>query len=126
MKILYHHIYEYKKGLRSLVLHTLASEYLHEAECRLKRNDISYIVHRVNETKANIFFGDRNCVAVVASFGEKSLYDLTPEEDFILGIMLGYSRIEQCRRYIKRSRLDSSERNRATIHGTVALRSVSA
>jgi hypothetical protein len=124
MKILCHHIYEYKKGLRSLVLHTLASEYLYEAECRLKRNNISYIVHWVNETKVNIFFGDRNCVAVVASFGNKPLHALTPEEDFILGTMLGYSRIEQCRRYLKRSRLDLSDTNRATVHCTVALKSV--
>ncbi|WP_319559372.1 DUF2023 family protein [Marispirochaeta sp.] len=126
MKILCHHIYEYKKGLRSLVLHTLATEYLREAELRLKRNNIPYIIRQVNETKVNIFFGDRSCVAVVASFGDKPLNALTSEEDFILGIMLGYSRIEQCRRYLKRSRLNPYAANRATVHDTVALRSVSA
>ncbi len=109
MKILCHHIYEYKKGLRSLVLHTLSTDLLREAEHRLKRNNIAYIFHSVSDSKLNVFFGDPNCVAVVARFGEKPLNELTPEEDFILGVMLGYSRIEQCRRYLKRSGLNVSE-----------------
>jgi len=33
-----------------------------------------------------------------------SLSDLTDEEDFILGTMLGYDRVKQCERYLKRKR----------------------
>ena len=34
----------------------------------------------------------------------RSLSDLTDEEDFILGVMLGYDRLKQCERYLKRKR----------------------
>lgn len=33
--------------------------------------------------------------------GDKHLSDYTPEEDFILGTMLGYDRVQQCDRYLK-------------------------
>ncbi|NCN68902.1 MAG: DUF2023 family protein [Candidatus Altiarchaeum hamiconexum] len=96
-----HHIYEYKKGLRNLVLHTTNLSDLSYMEEILKRKQISYIAHRINETRANIFFGDRICLDVVKSFGRYNLRMLTPEEDFILGIMLGYSRDQECLRYIQ-------------------------
>ncbi len=102
MKVLSHHIYEYKKGLRNLVLHTMSSSYRHVAEKELKRNGIDYIVNEVNERKINIFFGSKACVEVVKEFGKRSLTDLTPEEDFILGIMLGYDRLRQCDRFLSR------------------------
>lgn len=37
MRVLAHHIYEYEKGLRSLVLHTLPSAMEDEAVERLRR-----------------------------------------------------------------------------------------
>ena len=33
-----------------------------------------------------------------------SLSNLTDEEDFILGTMLGYDRVKQCERYLRRKR----------------------
>ena len=39
---------------------------------------------------------------MVACIGKASLSDYTPEEDFILGTMLGYSRLQQCSRYLTR------------------------
>lgn len=102
MKVLVHHVYEYRKGLRSLVLHTIGSEHEADAVKKLNANDIDYIIHEVDGKKINIFFGARECVEIIRSFGHKKLNDFTDEEDFILGIMLGYSRLEQCRRYIKR------------------------
>ncbi len=104
MKILCHHIYEYKKGLRNLVLCTLRSNLMDIAIDRLEKGKIAYLVQAVNENKINIFFGNKECVDIVASFGEKPLTDFSDEEDFILGIMLGYSRLEQCKRYNKRKR----------------------
>lgn len=102
MKILCHHIYEYKKGLRNLVLHTLSADQRYLAEEKLVKNNIPYIIREVNKNKINIFFGAKECVDVIESFEDKCLSEFTHEEDFILGIMLGYSRIEQCKRYIKR------------------------
>lgn len=103
MKVLLHHIYEYKKGLRNLVLHTLSSKYQKEAENILKRQNIKHITQNVTANKINIFFGTEHCVEIIESFGDKPLYDYTPEEDFILGTMLGYDQIQQCKRYIKKT-----------------------
>lgn len=104
MKVLCHHIYEYKKGLRSLVLHTMDISMRREAELRLQRAGVSYLIHPVNGRNINIFFGEEACVSVVRSFGEKGLNAFTPEEDFILGIMLGYDRLQQCQRYLSKHR----------------------
>lgn len=104
MRILCHHIYEYKKGLRNLVLHTLPIELLNKAEEKLKRNDITYVIRKVNANKINIFFGAKECVSIISCFGNKPLNEFTHEEDFILGIMLGYNRLEQCKRYIQRAK----------------------
>ena len=102
MKIFCHHIYEYKKGLRNLVLCTLHTEHLKSAIARLERNRIAYLVRHVSDKKVNVFFGLRECVDIVRGFGDKPLNTFTDEEDFILGIMLGYGRVKQCRRYLKR------------------------
>lgn len=100
MKVLMHHIYEYKKGIRNLVLHTLDSKYRAEAETRLQHQHIDYLIQEVTKNKINIFFGNKECVEVVRSFGSKKLNYFSAEEDFILGIMLGYDRVKQCSRYI--------------------------
>ena len=96
-----HHIYEYKKGLRSLILTTEKSSNKDYIEYRLKKEKIPYIIQPVNEKIINIFFGNKNCVDVVKTF-KKPLNKLTDEQDFMLGIMLGYDKILQCKRYLKR------------------------
>jgi len=103
MRVLAHHIYEYEKGLRSLVLHTLPSSMEAEAVERIQRRNICFHVERVSESRINIFLGDPACVDVVRLICRKPLDTLSPEEDFMLGIMLGYSRLGQCRRYIERT-----------------------
>lgn len=103
MKVLCHHIYEYKKGLRNLVLHTMSCNDIKEAEEKLFRHDIAYFIQYVTPHKANIFFGKAQCVQIIQSFCNKSLTHFTNEEDFILGIMLGYDRMQQCERYINRT-----------------------
>lgn len=102
LQILLHHVYEYKKGLRNLVLHTLSADnepLVHEL---LQRKSISYLLHAVNGHKINVFFGHPACVDIIKSFGNKPLYDYSDEEDFILGTMLGYDGIQQCDRYLQR------------------------
>lgn len=105
MEVLGHHIYEYKKGLRSLVLHTMRAQDYQQAKEVLERKQIEHLIYWVNERKFNVFFGKRECIEVLKSFGKQNLNDFTDEEDFILGTMLGYDRIQQCQRLLKRKRL---------------------
>ena len=50
----------------------------------------------------NLYFGNRQCLKAVATFIHKPLNELSPEEDFMLGAMLGYDIVGQCERYCKR------------------------
>ena len=100
MQVFSHHLYEYKKGLRSLILHTAKTELKSLFVKKLERNDISYFIQDIDDSKFNIFFGDENCVNVVSRF-DVPLNKLSDEQDFILGIMLGYDRILQCKRYLQ-------------------------
>lgn len=102
MQVLLHHIYEYKKGLRSLVLHTMSAEEQIKTEELLSRKGIPYVFQYVNEKKINVFFGKKQCIQIIEKFSKKSLSKFSDEEDFILGIMLGYDRTQQCERYLKR------------------------
>lgn len=111
MKVFLHHIYEYKKGLRNLVLHTLDASLREQAENKLNKLNIHYFIREVTPSKINIFFGARECVDVIKQFGDKQLNLFTPEEDFILGIMLGYDRLQQCQRYVHMSLLKKSKVN---------------
>lgn len=101
IQVLQHHIYEYKKGIRNMVLHTMKSTEKEKAIFFLQIKEIDFWISEVNETKINIFFGNPECVKIVKSFKANSLNELTPEHDFMLGIMLGYSREQQYSRYLK-------------------------
>lgn len=105
MSIFDHHIYEYEKGLRNLILYTENVNEKDTIEKKLRVRNISYYIQPVNNTKINIFFGDSVCIEVVKQLKIKSLSGLTKEQDFILGIMLGYDRLKQCNRYLKRKKL---------------------
>lgn len=100
LQILVHHIYEYKKGVRNMVLHTMCTNELKEAEQILISRGICFFTMEVNSQKVNIFFGNPDCVEVIRSFGDISLSHYSPEQDFILGIMLGYKSDLQCKRYL--------------------------
>ena len=106
MKVLNHHIYEYKRGLRNLILRTTKKSDKDSIEKRLQDENIDYLITKVNDSKINVFFGHQLCIEVVKSFEITSLNKLTDEQDFILGIMLGYDRLKQCNRYLKR-KIDS-------------------
>lgn len=106
-----HHIQEYKKGLRALVLYTTKASNRDAIEKRLKREMIDYYIQKVNGTKINVFFGNSICVAVIKQMNITSLSNLTDEEDFILGTMLGYDRVKQCERYLRRKRNGRNDNN---------------
>lgn len=101
MEVFGHHLYEYCKGLRNLVLHTLLADEVDAALKRLDHAGIGFEVYPLGTKRVNLFFGSEECVEVIRQIGKPDLRDYTPEEDFILGIMLGYERRKQCERYLK-------------------------
>ena len=78
MKLFLHQIYEFQKGVRSLVL------------CTMCRTCASLLSERLESLET------------VATFIHKPLNELSAEEDFMLGAMLGYDIAGQCERYCKR------------------------
>ena len=86
MKLFLHQIYEFQKGVRSLVLCTM---------CRTCASLLSERLERLG-------IGNRMCLETVATFIHKPLNELSAEEDFMLGAMLGYDIAGQCERYCKR------------------------
>ena len=102
MKVLMNHIYEYKKGVRRMVLFTFNERFESFAITRLQSQNISYIVQPVGNGRLNLFFGKPECLDAIRLMVNKPLSQLTPEEDFILGAMLGYDICVQCERYCER------------------------
>ncbi len=95
-------IYEYKKGMRDLSIHTCSKEDQPQFTEFLEKLNTRYILTSPSNDKVNIFFGDPNCLKILSKFSSEQLERLTPYEDFILGIMLGYSRTEQYNRILSR------------------------
>lgn len=88
-----------------MILCTVTPNMEDKIKYRLEKNEISYIVQKLGNGNANIFFGKEECLTVVKKICKgKNLNELSPEEDFMLGIMLGYSVSEQCRRYCKKNK----------------------
>jgi len=102
-RIFSHHIYELKKGLRHLILFTTTEEHRLGIVQKLESHNIPYLIQPVapTSTKINVFFGDQTCIDVLETFGSRYLSELTAEEDFMLGVMLGYDRVKQCERYLR-------------------------
>ena len=100
IKVLMNHIYEYKKGVRKMVLYTFNKKYEALAVNRLKSQNINYILQPTeNGRTVNMFFGKNECLDAIRLIVNRPLCQLTPEEDFILGTMLGYDLCAQCERY---------------------------
>lgn len=104
VKIFMNHLYEFKKGVRNMVLYTVKREHEWFMTQRLENQDISYIIQEVGETKINLFFGKPECLEAIRHMILRPLNQLTPEEDFILGAMLGYDICQQCKRYCGKRR----------------------
>jgi len=103
MKVFLHHIYEFRKGLRNLVLYTGTATERTAIEARLRRERIASVVQPCGENRINVFFGNPACVEIVRRFAGRPLNRWSPEEDFMLGVMLGHDRIQQCLRYARRA-----------------------
>lgn len=56
MKVLVNHIYEFKKGVRRMVLFTFNKRYEQFAVTRLQHQKISYVIQPVGNDRLNLFF----------------------------------------------------------------------
>ena len=102
MKVLMNHIYELNKGVRHMVLFTCNKKYGEQVAGRLESKGIPYVLQPVGQQNLNFYFGRRECLEAIRLIVTRPLNQLTPEEDFILGAMLGYDLCAQCERYCKR------------------------
>lgn len=108
LKVFLNHVYEYKKGVRQMVLYTVNRKYEAFAIARLESQNIDYLVQPVDEHKINLFFGRPECIHAMRCIATRPLNQLTPEEDFILGAILGYDICAQCERYCSRKQLKAN------------------
>ena len=102
LKVLMNHIYELNKGVRQMVLFTCNKKYGQQAVDRLESQGIPYLLQPAGQKNLNVYFGRRECLEAIRLIVTRPLNQLTPEEDFILGAMLGYDLCAQCERYCKR------------------------
>ena len=100
LRVFMNHVYEYKKGIRRMILMTMLKRYQPFAIERLTSQGIAFHVQEVSKDKINLYFGREECLkAVRLLIGERAVNELSPEEDFILGTLLGYDVCQECDRY---------------------------
>lgn len=102
LNVFLNHIYELQKGVRQMVLYTTNKKYEQFAINRLKSQHIQFLIQPIDDERINLFFGKAECIKAISMMVTRPLYQLTPEEDFILGAMLGYDICVQCQRYCDR------------------------
>jgi hypothetical protein len=108
MRVLNNHIYEYQKGVRQMILYTLNRRHADDAVKRLERQHIPYILQPAGSDNINIFFGRKECLDAIRLVVTRPLNELSPEEDFMLGALLGYDIRMQCERFCQRKERDGS------------------
>jgi hypothetical protein len=90
------YLYELGRGVRQLFMLTMTPREAQAVQARLEQE------HPVSELKVNLFFGNAQFVAVARRIAIRPVNQLSAEEDFILGTLLGYDGEQQCRRYLGR------------------------
>jgi len=65
LKIFLNHLYEFKKGVRQMVLYTTNRQYESFAVKRLAGQGISYFIQSVGDNKINLFFGHEECINAI-------------------------------------------------------------
>jgi hypothetical protein len=103
IRVFNHHLYELSRGIRPLSMLTMTKAASGVVVARLVREGVAYYVHEACPTKLNVVFGRPAAVEAARRFLTGPLCDLSPEHDFMLGILLGYDREQQCVRYLERS-----------------------
>ncbi|AEI38161.1 hypothetical protein ZMO02_17170 [Zymomonas mobilis subsp. pomaceae] len=98
------YLYEYHKGVRHLFMLTMTPHEAMAVQKSLERESIPFHIQKVSVTKVNVFFGRDAYIQTIRTIVTRPLYELTPEQDFMLGTLLGYDREQQCLRYLNKSR----------------------
>ena len=65
LKVFLNHIYEFKKGVRQMVLYTTNKKYEAFAVKRLTDQKISYVIQPVGNGRINLFFGRKECIEAI-------------------------------------------------------------
>lgn len=68
LQVFLNYVYEYKKGVRNMVLCTLNRRYLAAAVARLDDQGICHFEQSANENNVNLYFGKPECIAAVRQF----------------------------------------------------------
>lgn len=104
LKVFTHMLYEIEKGIRPLALHTVAESCVAVAIAKLASRQMAWFLQPVPGSKRfNLFFGETPCITLMKQLLRgRTLTDLSPEEDFMLGALLGYDLTRQCVRFIDR------------------------
>ncbi|MDF3127772.1 DUF2023 family protein [Kiritimatiellaeota bacterium B1221] len=102
LDVFYHLMYEHGRGLRDLALYTIHTDQVDTVKQSLELEKVAYLFKKLDDGRVNVYFGHEACVNIVNSFGSCPHFQHTPEQDFMLGIMLGYDRTRQCERYLAR------------------------
>ena len=102
IEVFHHLLYDISRGLRDLALYTITPDDQNMIEAELLREGVSYLFRPIDDGRVNVYFGHKACIDVVKTFGGCAHCEHTPEQDFILGIMLGYDRTRQCERFLAR------------------------
>lgn len=55
LRVFHHHIYEFKKGIRNLILTTEKAIYREPIERRLQNENIDYVIHDIGGNKINVY-----------------------------------------------------------------------
>lgn len=80
MKVLMNHIYEYKKGVRQMILFTMNKRFEQFATERLQHQNIPYILQPAGKNTLNLYFGRRECLEAIRLIVTRPLNELTPEK----------------------------------------------
>lgn len=105
MDVFYHLVYEFQKSLRDLCLFTCSNEFKEKITGMLSKQGISYLIYNLDNAKMNVFFGMPECLEILRQFSSEELNKLSVEEDFILGMMLGYGKTQQYQRFLSRKNI---------------------
>ena len=89
IRIFLNHIYEFKKGVRNMVLYTMSREHEEFAIRRLKNQKISYMIQEVGTNKINLFFGKPECMEAMRSYHHSPLESTVCRRGLHLGSHAG-------------------------------------
>lgn len=108
LKVLSNHIYELQKGVRQMVLFTCPKQYEDCTKKRLCSQNMDFVLQPAGKNNLNFYIGRKECLNAIRLIVTRPLNELSPEEDFILGAMLGYDLCAQCNRYCERCKKRNS------------------